>query len=202
MAFTEFDLFVDAIAPVQMMVNDPIHHTTGFWVSELYMYRFKIWHIPGIENQPADCLSRAFDMDHSRVPVTSWKAVPTIMSRELFSKYSEEKSVVVSKPLYNDIIANAKNNDPKATEIVLNSIEFNEAEFDDLDGTTLYDIVDIVLLLYKMNLAPLRPSNFEEIISALHEDHGHFGFTGVRHRLLACGYNWSNMTEDIKKSHT
>ena len=107
--------------------------------------------------------------------------------------------MVVSKPLYKDIIAYAKNNDLEATEIVLNSIEFNEAEFDDLDRTTLYDIVDNVLLLCKMNLATLRPSNFEEIISALHEDHGHFGFTGVRHRLLACGYNWSNMTEDIKK---
>ena len=67
LAFTEFDLFVDAKALVQLMINDPIHHTTGFWVSELYMYRFKVWHIPGIENQPADFLSRPINMQQLRV---------------------------------------------------------------------------------------------------------------------------------------
>ena len=45
----------------------------------------------------------------------------------------------------------------------------------DLMRPTIVSIVEDCLLFCKMNLATIRLSNFEEIISALQKDHDHFG---------------------------
>ena len=51
-------------------------------------------------------------------------------------------------------------------------------------NSTIGSIVENCLLLCKMILASIRTSNYQEIILALHENHGHFDYSGFRHRMF------------------